>query len=203
MIEVAQDNFESEVLRSEQPVIVAFCAPWSRPCQIFESTLDEVAATCAGRVKVVKVNADDNPDLSMWYEIQSIPTLLYFTAGNPHAKIVGIASKEAILSKLQSVCHGGAWTPPNSARRSLHHVDFFCQAPDARRVCLVGDFNDWNLAANPMQRTPDGYWRASLELPHGHHQYLFLVDGKPILDPNAAGKTRNERNEPVSLIAVS
>jgi len=54
-----------------------------------------------------------------------------------------------------------------------------------------------------MQRTHGGYWVTSLELPHGHHQYLFLVDGNPELDPKASGRARNERNEPVSLIAIS
>ncbi len=90
-----------------------------------------------------------------------------------------------------------------SAKRTRHHVDFFCHAPNAVNVCLVGDFNEWQPAANPMRRMPDGFWMASLELPHGYHHYLFLVDGKPVLDPNASGKGRNERNQPVSLIPVS
>jgi 1,4-alpha-glucan branching enzyme len=90
-----------------------------------------------------------------------------------------------------------------AGRRTLHHVDFYCYAPAAEQAALVGDFNGWEPAANPMQRTPDGYWRVGLELTHGHHQYQFIVDGRPILDPRAAGKVRNERNEPVSLIAVS
>lgn len=89
------------------------------------------------------------------------------------------------------------------AGRSLHHVSFFCEAKEANRVFLVGDFNHWNPTATPMQRTPDGRWITSLELTHGHHQYLFLVDGQPTLDPNALGTGRNDRNEPVSLIAVS
>ena len=95
--------------------------------------------------------------------------------------------------------------PPNhySAKHTLHHVNFFCDAPGAACVCLVGDFNRWNIAATPMLRTPDGRWIASLELHHGHHRYLFVVDGKPQLDPNATGIVRNERNERVSLIAVS
>jgi hypothetical protein len=54
-----------------------------------------------------------------------------------------------------------------------------------------------------MQQMPDGFWITSLELAHGHHQYLFLVDGNAVLDPRASGRARNERNEPVSLIAVS
>ena len=106
-VEVSEANFESEVLRSKQPVLVAFWTPWSRPCHILDSALDEVATACAGSVKVVKVNADDNPDLSIWYEIQSVPTLLCFVDGSLRAKVVGTASKKAILSKLQSVLHGG------------------------------------------------------------------------------------------------
>jgi 1,4-alpha-glucan branching enzyme len=91
--------------------------------------------------------------------------------------------------------------PP--ARRPRHLVDFFCRAPEAKSVSLIGDFNDWQPAAHPMKRMPDGGWVLRLELAHGHHQYLFLVDGKPVLDPNAMGKVHNERNETVSLIAIS
>jgi len=90
-----------------------------------------------------------------------------------------------------------------SARRNVHHVDFFCDAPGAAYVCLVGDFNDWSPSATRMHREPDGRWAISLELHHGHYRYLFLVDGKPKLDPYTAGVARNERNEPVSVIAVS
>jgi len=90
-----------------------------------------------------------------------------------------------------------------SARRTRHHSDFFCHAPGAKQVSLVGDFNDWQLMANPMQRMADGNWMVSLDLSHGYHQYVFLVDGRSVLDPNASGKSVNERNEPVSLIAVS
>ena len=95
--------------------------------------------------------------------------------------------------------------PPRgqSGRRPLHLVDFFCRAPQAKSVALVGDFNGWQPTANPMTRMPDGGWVIRMELPHGHHQYFFLVDGKPTLDPNAMGKVRNESNETVSLIAIS
>ena len=107
IIEIGEANFESEVLRWKQPVLVAFSAAWSRPCQILDSVLEEVAAAVAGRVKVVKINADNNPDLSLIWEIQSIPTLLFFADGTLRARIVGTASKEAILSKLRSVTEGG------------------------------------------------------------------------------------------------
>jgi thioredoxin 1 len=97
---VGQADFASEVLQSGKPVLAVFTAPWSRPCQVLEATLNEVVPACDGRVEVVKINADDQPDLSLWYDIQSIPTLLYFVAGRVQAKVVGTASKEAILAKL-------------------------------------------------------------------------------------------------------
>lgn len=90
-----------------------------------------------------------------------------------------------------------------SAKRTRHHVNFYFSAPKAQSVRLVGDFNGWDVAATPMCRMPDGRWMASLELNHGHHPYLFLVDGNPTLDPNADGITRDDCNERVSLIAVS
>jgi len=191
-VEVDQENFESEVLRSKLPVLAAFWAPWSQPCQVFDSVLDELAIACAGRVKVVKVNADDNPELSLCYEVQSIPTLLFFANGNLQGRVVGTASKEAILAKLPWVgpcgdptaslrmptknmnittCEPKPAAPPDrySARWTRHHVDFFCDAPEAKSVQLVGDFNGWDPAATPMRRMPDGRWMASLELHHGHH----------------------------------
>ncbi len=106
IIMVSQANFELEVLRSPLPVLAAFGASWSRPCHIIESALDEVASSCSSQVKVVKINADDNPDLSLWYEVESIPTLLCFVGGEVRARVVGTASKEAILEKLQSAFRG-------------------------------------------------------------------------------------------------
>jgi thioredoxin 1 len=97
---IGDAEFASEVLQSSKPVLVVFWAPWSRPCLVLEATLSEVQTACAGRVEVVKINADDQPDLSLWHDIQSVPTLLYFVAGRVQARIVGTASKEAILAKL-------------------------------------------------------------------------------------------------------
>ena len=95
-------NFRAEVLESRQPVLVEFWTSWSRPCQVFDSVLQEVARDWAGKIKVVKVNADDSLDLSLSYEIQSIPTLIYFIGGKPCVRIVGTATREAILEKLQA-----------------------------------------------------------------------------------------------------
>jgi 1,4-alpha-glucan branching enzyme len=90
-----------------------------------------------------------------------------------------------------------------SAKNMAKPVNFFCLAPDAERVSLVGDFNDWEPNSSPMTRQPDGSWHVVVALNHGHHHYHFLVDGKPTLDPRANGIARNEKNERVSLIAVS
>jgi len=96
-------DFDKEVLNSNQPVLVNFWAAWSRPCGILGSVLDEISSECNSGVKLLKVNVDDNPDLGLWFGINSIPTLLFFTDGNVAARIVGTASKEAILAKLHSL----------------------------------------------------------------------------------------------------
>jgi len=98
---LGEANFGAEVLRSKQPVLVAFWAPWSRACQVIDPVLQELASALEEKAKVVKVNADDSLDLSILYDIQSIPTLLYFVEGTPRLRIVGTATKEAILAKLK------------------------------------------------------------------------------------------------------
>src|SRR5258706_5121029 len=90
-----------------------------------------------------------------------------------------------------------------SIKKATKPVSFICQAPAARQVCIMGDFNDWDPRSHPMTRQADGAWRAELPLNHGHHHYLFVIDGKPALDPRAQGIARDERNEKVSLVAVS
>lgn len=90
-----------------------------------------------------------------------------------------------------------------SAKRIAKPVNFICSAPGARHVSVIGDFNNWQPNAHPMKRQPDGAWMVQVPLSHGHHQYLFCVDGKPQLDPRAQGITRNEVGERVSLLAIS
>jgi thioredoxin 1 len=93
-------DFAAEVLASNQPVLVEFWTSWSRPCQVFESVLHEVAHAWAGKIKVVKVNADDSLELSLLYDIRSIPMLLCFVEGSPRWRILGTATIEAIEAKL-------------------------------------------------------------------------------------------------------
>lgn len=90
-----------------------------------------------------------------------------------------------------------------SAKNNIKPVHFYCYAPKADAVFLEGDFNDWHARATPMERQPDGTWTAQIPLHHGHHLYRFCVDGRPELDSEAQGITRNDANQRVSLIAVS
>jgi 1,4-alpha-glucan branching enzyme len=90
-----------------------------------------------------------------------------------------------------------------SAKRIAKPVNFVCHAPGARMVAVIGDFNDWNPAVNQMKRQPDGAWMVQVQLCHGHHQYVFWVDGQTQLDPRAQGVARNQQGERVSLLAIS
>lgn len=90
-----------------------------------------------------------------------------------------------------------------SAKRTAKPVQFMLLAPQAKEVYLMGDFNNWDPRSIPMTRLPDGGWRVEVTLPHGHHRYLFVVDGQPTPDPRAYGAVRDEHGRKVSLVAVS
>jgi thioredoxin 1 len=109
-IEVNEANFESEVLKSTQPVVVDFWAQWCGPCKMLSPVLDEIATEQAGRVKIAKVDVDQNTELAARFGIQSIPTLLFFSGGELRKQTVGFTSKKAILSALE-----GLATPAQSS----------------------------------------------------------------------------------------
>ncbi len=90
-----------------------------------------------------------------------------------------------------------------SAKRTVKPINFFCLAPEAQAVSVVGDFNGWSPSKNPMLRQADGSWTVQIPLHHGHHLYTFVVDGQTHLDPRANGISRNAQGERVSMLSVS
>ena len=102
-IEINETNFEHEVLKSDQPVLVDFWAEWCGPCKMLAPVLEEIAKEHADRVKVAKVNVDDNPTLAQRYGIQSIPTLLYFANGEVQNQTLGVVSKKKIVEHLDEL----------------------------------------------------------------------------------------------------
>ena len=86
---------------------------------------------------------------------------------------------------------------------SAKPVKFYCSATSAESVYLVGAFNDWNPTSLPMRRHIDGSWFLEVPLKAGHHEYILLIDGKPTLDPSAAGTALTDWNGRVSLVSVS
>lgn len=98
---VANDNnFKKEVLDSEIPVIVDFWAEWCAPCRLIVPIVEEIASEYKGKVKVVKLDVDNNPTVSMNYGIRSIPTILIFKEGKPFETIIGAIPKKEIIDKL-------------------------------------------------------------------------------------------------------
>ena len=103
VLEVNDANFDQEVLRSEQPVLVDFWAVWCGPCKAIAPMVDGVAATYAGKLKVAKVNVDQNGATPSRYGIRGIPTLLFFKGGKVADQIVGYVPQEVIEEKIKQL----------------------------------------------------------------------------------------------------
>jgi len=100
-IAVTDSTFEQEVLQSPLPVVMDVWAPWCGPCRMIAPVMEELAAEFAGRAKVVKLNSDENQRVPSQYQIQGIPTLLFFNNGQLVDRVVGAVPKHNILQKLQ------------------------------------------------------------------------------------------------------
>ena len=100
--QVTDDSFEPDVLKSDVPVLVDYWAEWCGPCKAIAPLLEEVAKEYSGKVKVAKVNVDENQDLAKKYNVRAIPTLMLFKDGNVQASKLGMMSKPQLTAFLDS-----------------------------------------------------------------------------------------------------
>lgn len=104
--EVTQDTFDADVLKSDIPVLVDFWAPWCGPCKTMLPIVEELAEEYDSKVKVVKVNVDENAEISGKYNVMSIPSFLIFKGGEVVQTFVGAKSKEDVKAELDAVVEG-------------------------------------------------------------------------------------------------
>jgi thioredoxin 1 len=100
-VDIADADFEKEVLASEVPVLVDFWAPWCGPCRMVAPVVQEISEQYKGKIKVVKINTDDNPQTASQYGIRSIPTLMIFKGGQRVDVVVGAVPKATLASTLE------------------------------------------------------------------------------------------------------
>ena len=102
-VEVTDASFDGEVLGSVLPVLLDIWAPWCMPCRGMEPVVEEIASTFAGRVRVARLNVDDNPEAVARLSIQGVPTLVVFENGREVSRMIGVRDKDALLRKLATV----------------------------------------------------------------------------------------------------
>jgi thioredoxin 1 len=104
VVEFTTENWEKEVLQSDKPVLVDFWAPWCGPCRALAPTIDKVAEQYAGKLKVGKLNTDDNQDTAVRYGISGIPQVLLFRGGaEPKERVVGLTSEKELVKVIDRV----------------------------------------------------------------------------------------------------
>lgn len=102
IVNATDASFENDVLKSDAPVLVDYWAPWCGPCKMVAPILDEIAGEYEGKLKIVKVNVDDNPGTAQKYGVRGIPTLSLFKGGSVEATKVGALSKSQLTAFLDS-----------------------------------------------------------------------------------------------------
>ncbi len=102
ILTVSQANFQSEVVSSDLPVLVDFTAAWCGPCKMLDPIETQLAQEWGGKVKVVKLDVDDNSDLAIQYQVMGVPTLILFVKGQPVQRVTGYQPKDRIVSRLSS-----------------------------------------------------------------------------------------------------
>ena len=103
VMEIKDFNFDAEVLQAEGTVLVDFYAPWCGPCRMLAPILEEFAQEYEGKLKIVKVNVDENSLTATNYKVMSIPTLIFFKEGELKETIVGFTDKEELKSKIEEI----------------------------------------------------------------------------------------------------
>jgi thioredoxin 1 len=99
--ETTDATFQADVLDSETPVLVDFWAPWCGPCKAIAPVLDEIGGTHAGKVKIVKINVDENPETARKYQVTGIPLMNLYVKGEVVSSLVGAMPKAKILSQIE------------------------------------------------------------------------------------------------------
>lgn len=102
-LNITDQGFEEEVLKNKLPVLVDFWAPWCAPCRIVSPIVEELAKEYEGKLKVGKLNVDDNPDTAAKYGVMSIPSLIFFKDGKPVKTMVGAQGKENFKKGIEEV----------------------------------------------------------------------------------------------------
>jgi thioredoxin 1 len=102
-LQISESTFEAEVLKNDNPTMVDFWAPWCGPCKAISPVIEELAAEYEGKVKLAKLNVDDNPNVAAKYGIRAIPTLLFFKNGELVDQITGAVSKASLDNALQKL----------------------------------------------------------------------------------------------------
>ena len=102
-VTINEANFDSEVTKSQKPVLVDFWAEWCGPCKMIAPVLDEIAKEKGDTIKVGKINIDDNQSLSFKYNVRAIPTLLFFKNGQVVDQVTGMTSKKDLLGRVEAL----------------------------------------------------------------------------------------------------